>query len=567
MKSELFRMAVDVLSTPKKNVDQNAHIGAPVRPGLKKVSNKGLSYSSRHHKTWFRPEYDMAEIQIAQDTDSYFFRAVQKKVNRLLSAGYEFVGQNKETLDYVKSRIQEIEFVSGMPFSLLLAQTAQDLERYSNCMWSKVRNKDASSGTIRKIGDKRVQPVAAYFVLPFETLAFKKKANGEIQRVLQRINGGGGEKEFGKHNVIHFYKDKKPGFAVGTPSILPAMDDLLLLRNIEENVEALLESNLYPLFHYKIGSDAYPERYDPEGVKETDIVKNTIDYMPAGGVYISDHRHEIQAIGSEGRAMRIEGYLDYFKKRVFAGLGMSAVDFGEGDTSNRSTAQVLSKSAIQDVEALQMYMKIFIDHFVIAELLLEGGYGMDAFNNKNKVEIKFGVIDKEEKTKEENQSIQLWHGKLITENEARKRLGEAPLTEEQRKNTYFELYEKPLQELNSGPGQPEKSEATGSANQSKSKSRPSNQHGTRPAPKEGSDSLEEFFIKIHPKTVDLDEQIYSDLLNEYISEVKKVLSPDKERLDLKKGNELLNSGNNSGTEDKLNELNKSFSKRIAAVFN
>jgi hypothetical protein len=55
-------------------------------------------------------------------------------------------------------------------------------------------------------------------------------------------------------------------------------------------------------------------------------------------------RHEIKAIGAEGRALRAEGYLSYFKQRIFAGLGVSAIDMGEGDTSNRSTHRLLNIS-------------------------------------------------------------------------------------------------------------------------------------------------------------------------------------------------------------------------------
>ena len=410
-------------------------------PGkVKRVGSKSISYTERHRGTWFRPEYDLHEIQIAQDTDGYLFRAIKKKVNRFLTAGWEVVGNNKEVVEYLKSRLKEIEYTSQTPMSILLKQTATDLFRFSNCMWVKARNINSSSGRVRKIFEgKEVQPVAGYFILPFETLSFKTKRNGEIKKIRQRMPSGD-EKFFSPDEVIHFYDNRKPGFAMGTPEIVPVLDDIALLRRIEENVEDLLESNLYPLFHYTVGSDAMPERYSPEGIKETDIVKNTIDYMPAGGIYVSDHRHKIQAIGSEGRALRIEGYLDYFKKRVFAGLGLSSVDMGEGDTANRSTAHSLSQSAILDVEALQRVMKTFLEFYVFNELLLEGGY--DPLEEENKVEIKFGVIDSEARSKLENQTIQLWLNNLISENEARQRLGYAPDVDKE--DTNYKLYTEPL---------------------------------------------------------------------------------------------------------------------------
>ncbi len=397
MNLDLFKIALDVVYDKGSNKDAKAN--SPSRPGIVKVSNRGLHYAERHRGNWFKPEYDLQEISIAQDTDSYIYRAIKKKSNRFLVSGFEIVGLNPQYVAYIKKRIAEMELATGKPFSILLAETAYDLIRFCNCMWVKTRNVKASSGKMRMLPTGReVEPVAGYFILPFETLYFKTKANGDIKKVLQETPTGQ-SKEFFPHDLVHFYDNKKPGFAMGTPELLPVLDDIALLRRLEENVEELVESNLFPLFHYTVGSDDFPERYGPDGKKETEVVREAIDYMPAGGVYVSDHRHKITSIGSEGRALRIEGYLEYFKKRVFAGLGVSSVDMGEGDTANRATANVLSKSAIQDVEALQEVIKIFVEHSIFNELLLEGGFEFDPFDPMKKVSIKFGSVDKEQKIK------------------------------------------------------------------------------------------------------------------------------------------------------------------------
>ncbi len=442
----LINKALKIIDNKISIADQNKPLYIENISGLKvkRVENKAYIYGDRHRGNWFRPEYDLTELQIAQDTDAYLFKAIQKKVSKVTLAGWEFVGKDKEIVQYIKRRLKEIEIVSGMPFDLLIIQTAQDLARYSNCMWVKVRNVEASSGVIRPHFNKEVDPVAGYFILPFETLWFKVKPNGEIKKVMQLMHNTGKSNEFNPEDVIHFYTNKKPGFTMGTPELLPVLEDIALLRRMEENVETMIDSNLNPLFHYTVGNDQHPERYGADGVKETDVVRQTLEYMPAGGIFVSDHRHKIEAIGSEGKALSVQEYLDYFKKRVFSGLGVTPMDMGESDSANSSTASSLSKSAIQDIEALQNAIKIFIDTYVINELLIEGGYGDAIIDPDKKVEIKFGTVDKEEKSKLENQTIQLWLNKLITENEARKRLGEKPLDDVERENTYFTLYEEPL---------------------------------------------------------------------------------------------------------------------------
>ena len=137
MNIKLLSQLIDVVRVEDKTILSKPNI-------VKKVSSKSISYTERHRGSWFKPEYDLEEIQIAQDTDSYLFRSIKKKVNRFLTAGWEIVGNNKETVDYIKKRISEIEYVSSQPWNLLLTDTAVDLFRFSNCMWVKSRNANSS---------------------------------------------------------------------------------------------------------------------------------------------------------------------------------------------------------------------------------------------------------------------------------------------------------------------------------------------------------------------------------------------------------------------------------------
>ena len=137
---------------------------------VKKINNRSMTYADRHRGNWFKPEYDLTELQIAQDVDSYVFKAIQKKVHRFVLAGWEFVGKDPTTVNYVKRRIKEIELTSGMPFNLLVKDLAHDLFRYSNCAWVKVRNRDASTGKVRVVNGKEIEPVTRNNLLPVQSL-------------------------------------------------------------------------------------------------------------------------------------------------------------------------------------------------------------------------------------------------------------------------------------------------------------------------------------------------------------------------------------------------------------
>lgn len=433
------KLITNLIDAQAKKKPAGNHVSSP--GAIKKVKDRSIAYSERHRDEWYRPEYDLDEIQIAQDTDSYIFRAVHKKVNRVICAKIAFVGPSPETVNYIKMRIDAISWAMQKPFSIIVWQLFADLFRFSNCMWAKTRSAELSLGKPRiDITGTQIDPVAGYSILPFETLKFKTKANGEIKKIMQSMPTGE-TKEFFPRDVIHFYTNRKPGFTIGTPELFPALDDIALLRRIEEDVEDLIETNLFPVYHYKVGSDNYPERIGPDGRKETDLIKLEVEYMSSAGVYVSDHRHEIAAIGAEGRALRIDFYITHFKNRGLAGLGVSALDMGEGGTANKSTAGTLSKGLLMDIEAMTITVKEFLEFYVINELLLEGGY--NPFDPEQKVSIKFGVIDKDDRRADENNQIQLFHGQLRTMQEARAALGDAPYTEEDYEDSYYKRFEEP----------------------------------------------------------------------------------------------------------------------------
>lgn len=518
MRAQLIDMALSRL--PQKDAPKNKEIlRDPVK--IKRVDDKTISYTERHRGQWFFPEYNFDELQIAQDADGYMSRSIQKKVNRVIVAGWDFVGPDEEVVKYIEKRVAEMAWATNKPWAHLIISLFYDLFRFNNHVWVKARKEEASSGKVRRDSEGyEWKPVAGYFPIPFETLQFKSKPNGELKKVLQKMPSGK-YKEFFPEDIVHFYTNRKPGFSVGTPELLPALDDIAVLRRIEENVEDLIESNLFPVFHYKIGNDQYPTRYHPDGSSELDAVKATVEYMPAGGVYVSPHTHEITTVGSEGEALRIDYYLQHFKSRVFAALGTSALDMGEGDSANRSTASTLSKGMLMDIEAAIVQAKCFIEFYVITELLLEGGY--DPFDPENRVEIRFGIIDKEERRADENQQIQLWTNNLRTMDEVRESLGDAPFNEEMLDRTFQKMFGEPLALLKgmgagSAAGEtlaesPSSNVSTASINKEKqfakqmektkaknraatgrpstkkkssasaSKSRPSNQHGRRAAAK------------------------------------------------------------------------------------
>lgn len=413
---------------------------------VKLLPSPVLAWKTVYGRDFFQSsEYNLIEIGRIEDVESYVRQAYSKKVGLMFKSGYSLTGPNPKTINYITRRLAQLEQAQGKPFGILLREIGYDLVKYHNAYLVKVRRLQASGGQRRRDHrtGKMLDPVAAYFRMSPETVWIKRDIFGNVLQYRQQTSHGVKQIYFEPENVIHIYKDRKGGFAVGTPPLVPVLDDIRALRRLEENIELLVYQHLFPLLHYKVGTEDRPAGVLPTGESEIDVVRAQIESMPAEGCIVTPERHDISIIGAEGRALRADAYLNHFKQRVFAGLGMSAMDFGESGTANRSTAERLSRALIDNVKDYQEVLASFINHEIITELLLESTWGAEALEPENLVRFVFAEIDEDSKIKRNSNTINLYQSNLITESEARIDLGCQPLTEDQRHDMFFERVTKP----------------------------------------------------------------------------------------------------------------------------
>ena len=464
---------------------------------------------------------DLAGQVLLHNTESYVRRAFRNKKNLWLKEGYEFVGGTPERIKYIEKRIHQIEEATAMPFPLLVSHIVWSLVRCNNAFIVKVRDESRSGGVSRKVGKKLLHPVAGYFPMAPETVRFKRDEMGTIKKYKQCIRGKE-DKKFKPEDVIHFYLDKREGFAIGTPTLVAVKDDIRALRRIEENVELLVYQHLFPLFHYKVGTEDAPADTLSDGSSEIDVVKAKMQAMPTDGCWVTPERHEIKVLGAEGNALAVDKVIEHFKQRIFTGLGNSSVDMGEGGTANRSTADTMSRNLIDDTKADQREFGAQFYNAIIRELLLESTFDQkDLFDEENKVFLKFNEIDLESRIKKENHYADIFVKNTITHDEMRQKLGLKPFVGEAWPTsnskprmftkgdgdyalTNYGLFERDkiiLQSIDEPGTDTAKTVAKSTASKNNStakssstnkavsnKNKPKNQHGTRSAPKTNRDA-------------------------------------------------------------------------------
>lgn len=465
---------------------------------------------------------DLAEIGRAYYTDSYIRRAVDKYSSLMFKNGWELQGKNEAATTYVWTRLKLMAEATEKSIDELLTQLASDYVLYGNAYLLKSRMKGSAAATgVKAVGYTNKQPVAGYFIASPVNITVSRDDNGKLLNYQETTGGGGQGIVYKPTEVIHFAYRRPTARAYGIPFIFNALDDVKILRQIEENVARLIYRNLFPLYMYQVGS---PNPGFEATDEEIETVREEIRDMPMDGGIVVPERHNIKVIGAEGNAIDANGYLSYFRQRVFTGLGVSDTVMGIGGTANKSTSDNQAADLFDGVKDFQRGFAETVKMGIIYELLFEGGFD-PVLNPDDEVDFLFHEIELDAKIKKENHMVQLFTQNAITYEELRVLMGLDPVVDEQR--LYFNMITAALaqQAAQAQQGQ------LAANNAGNNKDQPANQHGKQKSPgkpKASFDGIEENFSnkvltesdEVVTLTQELEVETYTHILEEYWNQAK-----------------------------------------------
>ncbi len=374
--------------------------------------------------------YNFDRIIQAIDTDSYVKQGFNKYKELIWKEGWVLIGENTDAVDYLHQRFDIMEFTMKRPFQDLLVEISDQLCKMANAFVAKARGDVAaySSIPLTPVG-KSKDPISGFYVVPTETMKISRDANNTILGYQQDVSSGGGSgkgpPEWSPEDMIHFAIDKKPGRVFGTPFLVTVMDDVIALRQIEEDIQNLVHRELFPLYIYQVGT---PE--DPSDPDEIIAAGNELSNLRTEGGLIIPERHEVSVLGAEGNAMDANEYLRYFQERVVVGLGLAPHHLGIMNAGgNRSVTDRLDIALYDKIKNYQRYIAETIRLSIINELLMEGGFDPLMFP-EDRVRFRFNEIDVDTRVKKDAATLQKWAANAIDLPETRMKLGEDPEVDE-----------------------------------------------------------------------------------------------------------------------------------------
>lgn len=416
------------------------------------------------------PDVDLAQIKTAIQRDSYLMQTVLKYSELLFKSGYTITGKDDAALEYLNTRLNMMEIATGQPNHELWKGIGEDVVRYSNAFVVKARAKSGvglppGMNLLPTNGAK--EAIGGYFRLAPETVTVLRDANGTIKSYQQEVDGGGDPIKINAIDMVHIKVNVPTGSAFGMPFLAPVLEDVRLLRKVEENIGLLLYRHIFPLLAYKVG---IAEKGYESSDEEIDEISSVIDQMPTDGAIVLPERHSIEPIKID--VIDAKPYLDYFENRVFSGVGLSSVDFGRGDTANRNTADAMDGIKADRIKGWQQDIQEQIDLFIIDELLAEGGFD-PIVNPEWDCDFVFNEIQLDQQIAKETHEINKFNNNIQTWEETRISIGMDPIADEAR--LQFQMIGIATAEANAALSA---SQTEAGANSASSKTQPQNQNGT-----------------------------------------------------------------------------------------
>ncbi len=404
----------------------------------------------------------LQEADAAIKADSLIRQAVTRLTEIALRQGWSVFTHNEKIEQHIKQRMFEIQIVSNQSWYLLFKSLFSNLIKYGNAYLVYNRNKDNSTGKPYRYFGTPINPISSVASLdprcvrivvnqigrpvsyeydtinPFPAAVLTRKDEDLVIEAANSTVTQEGVTVFQPKDVLHIKYDGDND-VFGRPYYIEALEDLLMLRKLEDQFDSMIDTGMFNAVVYYVGNDNNPPQNG-----EFEEILNTLEYNPAEGVIIIPGHHDIKFLQAQNIVQLISS-LEYFKQRFFSGIGFSSVGMGESGAANRATASETNKAIYEKVkffqDTLSGYIALFFEH-----LILDGGFALSKVRHEEFPLLQFPDPEVDLNIKRENHAIYKYEHSAITQSEMRTAINHSPVSGKNEKGMYIYKVKVPLME-------------------------------------------------------------------------------------------------------------------------
>jgi hypothetical protein len=417
------------------------------------------------------PDYDFREINKVLGVDGFAARAMRTLISATLKGeqgiGFKFESKNNSAKQYVLNRLEELTFAvegTGSPNKLMRKLVHSFVTKSNVLLIIHRRPKSKSTKAYKWKGWQHNEMQAIEAVDPAMVDIAR---SSKTRRVVGfRLRTGATDEVISlSDSYLLKWEDMRQDNLFAQPIITPVLDDILVLRRIEEIHELALGKATFPMIHVAIGEANRDARVFGVGEVDNEIgrTKDALEGQAPEGFLVTPHYYKLEVIQPKSIADFLP-YMTYYRDRIITGLNMDGPSMGIGDTSNRNTASTMTQQLIEKVRDIRTAIAEEINTTIIREILVEGGFSPVGDSS---VSMVWEDPDPTETRAKENHYLAQYVQGGITLTELREKLGRRKLTPAEEKDLIYNRAEQ--------------------AKMNSTVTQPTNQHGTLATkPKSGS---------------------------------------------------------------------------------
>lgn len=399
-------------------------------------------------------------IKEAKKMDGYLARALSQIIQKALKNGWSFKSKNQKNIKVVEKRFNELLADSGLNTRSFLREIVKNCVSYSNAF---VLKSYLIKGSQKKLAFLTIMPVAGWE--PLET-------RGPFVTKWQFTSNTGKTTVFDGKDIIHFHMNKEIDEVFGTPFISSVLEDAQLLRDLEGAVLEQYFSSTQKRTVFFVGT-----ANSPGSEKEIDNLRNTLNNLDTNSDLIVTSRIKFEILEVEYKEPT--KLLETFKERIFAGLLMSSSGMGISGAGRQDADTQETKESII-VEDFQDAIEDILNNTLLKEISFEQFKSLDY---ETIVEFCFNE-NFNDKERSDNHYLNLYNSGVIDFNELREflKLPSSSFNEEksiERKKLTVSEEEAKIALKYTSKVTTSNTSNKKAANVTKSKTTPTNQHGTK----------------------------------------------------------------------------------------
>ena len=458
LRSNRFIKSLTSLDMPTRNIEDI--INKPTKSNVPIVPVTPYTYitklnANQYEHIYYDGEYNMSNFRKMVKTESLCRVYVDKFSTLTLIQGWVIASGIKKAADYVKFRLNEIELVGHYSLDEHIEVLIRNLLPYSNGYMYIQRSSKSSSGSAykNKVTGKEFQPISRIETIDLDMF--------DVHHITDQFGNTLFYDQYLENNFIKRYTADEiihfklyPGKIFGNPIMSTVVDDITMLRRLEDNMILQSFQNAIPPIVLRVpaSSNLTIIGEDPNVIWAASVLES----LKAHGGIVLTSECSVEIPGPS-TLLDLTKYLQYSKSRSLAGLHMSSILIGEGNTANKSTAAAMIDDTMNHAKYVQNIFSRYFQKYIINDILLSSKNG---YYSKliDKVFVYFPEIDIEYKHDVENHALLMYNGGLFTSTESREKCGKSPLTEQDKTDLY--------------------ANNSGAANSVKQNQMPTNQSGT-----------------------------------------------------------------------------------------